>query len=236
MKLRKPLVILGLVGVVAALAVVGTAFAQTPPSDQQAKTNYQQFFLDRLANALGVTTDKLNSAFTQARNETVDQEVKDGKLTQERADQIKSKQGTVPFGFGFRGFEGGRDRHAGFAGPKGFMGGTQVRDAIAKALGMTSDDLTNQLRSGKKLADLAKGKEDAVKSAIVDAMKPQLDQAVKDGKLTQDQENQILDRIQKSDLNSFGGHWGMGRNWQKGPNKGQTPAPRGNSSTPTPSS
>lgn len=218
MKFRKPLVVLGLAGVVAALVVAGTAFAQTPTPDQQAKTSYHEFFLDRLANALGTTRDKLNGALTQARSETVDQAVKDGRLTQEQADKIKAQQGTGPFGFGFHGF--GRGGMKGGA----FMGAGQAHDAIAQALGMTPEDLANQLRSGKTLAELAAGKEQAVKDAIVNAMKPQLEEAVKNGRITQDRANEILEQIRTSDLSKYGGHWGMGRGWFKG-NGTQNQAP-----------
>lgn len=210
MKLSKPLVVLGLAGVVAAVVVAGTAFAQTPTPapGQQAKTSYHEFFLDRLAAALDTTRDKLNSALVQARNETVDQQVKDGRLTQEKADKIKSQEGIAPFAFGFRGFDRG--------GMKGgaFVGGSQVRDAIAQALGMTPEDLASQLRSGKSLAELAQGKEQAVKDAIVAAMKPQLDQAVKDGRITEERANEILEQVRTSDLSKLGGHWARG--WFKG--------------------
>lgn len=113
---------MGVGAAVVALAItlaVGSAMAgaatsnqtQTPPAtpqartaapkQSQAKTNYRNFFLDRLAADLSTTRDKLNSAFIQARNETVDQEVKDGKLTQQRADKIKASPDAGPaFGFG----------------------------------------------------------------------------------------------------------------------------------------
>jgi len=42
------------------------------------------------------------------------------------------------------------------------MDGSQVNDAIAKALGITTQDLTNQLQSGKSLAEIASGKVQAV--------------------------------------------------------------------------
>jgi hypothetical protein len=220
MRIRKTVVALGLAGVVAGAAIAGTAFAQTPtPPVDQAKTNYQNVYMDKLAAALGTTRDKLNAAFTQARNDTADQEVKDGKLTQQQADKIKSSQGDAPFGFGFKG--GDRER-----GQAGFFMGNDVRDAIAKALGMSTQDMNTQLRSGKTLADLAKGKEQAVKDAIVNTVKPKLDQQVKDGKLTQDRENQIIDGIQKSDLSKMGGKPEMGQHRaprNDGGNESQTP-------------
>ncbi len=221
MRVRRSLAILGLVGAVAAVTAAGTAMAQTPtPTPNQKGSNYQNLFLDKLAAALGVTRDKLNSAFVDARNGTVDQAVKDGKLTQQQADKIKSNTNVGPgFGFGF-GFRGGEHGHRGVP----FMGGTEVWSAIANALGMTPQDLTSQIRSGKTLAQLAQGKEQAVKDAIVNAVKPGLDQAVKNGKMTQDQETQILSKIQSSDLNSFGAHKGMVGKWPR----------RGNTGTPTP--
>jgi len=214
MKLRRVLVVLGLAGALAVTAVAGTAMAQTPTPNTQAGTNYQEYFLDRLASALGTTRDELTSTFTQARNETADQAVKDGKLTQEKADRMKAQQGIGPFGF--HGFGGDMDRgdmdrgDMGRGGKMGgFMGGGQSREAIAGALDLTTQELDTQLRSGKTLAELAAGKEQAVKDAIVAAEKTRLDQAVAGGKITQEQANQRLEQLRNADLNSLFGHRGM---------------------------
>jgi len=221
---RKVTAILALIGAVAAIAVVGNALAQTPTAAPgQAKTSYFNVFMDKLAESLGVTRDKLNSAFIDARNATVDQAVKDGKLSQQQADKIKSNSNVGPgFGFGF-GWHGRVGPERG----KGFMFGANVMDAVAKALGMSTQDLTSQLRSGKTLAQLAQGKEQAVKDAIVGAIKPRLDQVVSSGKMTQDQENQIISKIQSSDLSKL--PWGMGprgfRGGKSGANSGGTGSP-----------
>lgn len=209
MKLRRVLVVLGLAGALAVTAVAGTAIAQTPTPNTQTGTNYQEYFLDRLASALGTTRDKLTSAFTQARNETADQAVKDGKLTQEKADRMKAQQGIGPFGF--HGFGSDMDRGDMGRGGKmdGFMGGGQSREAIAGALGITTQELDTQLRSGKTLAELAAGKEQAVKDAMVAAEKTRLDQAVAGGKITQAQADQRLEQLRNADLNSLFGHRGM---------------------------
>lgn len=203
MTIRKPLMILGLTAVVAAMAITGTSFAQTPtpPAGNEAKDKYQEMFLDRLAAALGTTRDQLTSAFLKARNETVDQAVKDGKLTQERADKIKAQQDKAPFGFRF-----GFDRSERGANNKMvFNGNKQLQAAIAKALGLTSDELIAQLRSGKSLAELAQGKEQAIKDAIVGVVKTQLDEAVKNGRITQEQADKRLEQIRNLDLSKFGG-------------------------------
>ena len=224
MNIRRSLAVLGLVAAVAAVAVAGTAFAQTPtPTPSTAGgTNYKDFFLNKLADALNITRDQLNSALTQAKNETVDQAVQDGKITQDRADAIKAQPGLAPFGFEF----GRGDRHE-----RMFMGGADALNAVAQVLNMTPQQLMDQLRSGKTLADLAQGNEQAVKDAIANAEKPKLDQAVANGRITQDQENQILDKIRNAELSQLGGHWGkgFGRGWRRGF------APPQNQASPTPS-
>jgi hypothetical protein len=45
-----------------------------------------------LADALGISVEKLQAAYVQARNAHIDQEVADGKLTQEQADLMKGQQ------------------------------------------------------------------------------------------------------------------------------------------------
>jgi hypothetical protein len=202
---RKTLFLLGLAGLIAALAVAGTALAQTPtPTPNQPKSNYRDTFLDKLATALGTTKDKLNGAFTQARNDTIDQAVNDGKLTQQQADKMKARQNAGP-GFSFRGLPEGKAK------PRITMGmnSSQIRDAIAGALGMKPEDLAAQLKAGKSLSELAQGKEQAVKDAVLKVVKDRLDQAVKAGKLTQAQADQSYSKAQKMDpLKMFGGPWG----------------------------
>jgi hypothetical protein len=199
MRFRKTLVILGIAAAVAAAVVAGTAFAQTP-TPTPSGTNYQQLFLQKLAAALNISTDQLTNAITSARNATVDQAVADGRITQQQGNNIKSRPGTLPFGFGF-GRPGGNG-----AGRSGFVGGTQVLNAVASALGMQPQDLTNQLRSGKTLADIAGNNAQAVKDAIWNTVKPQLDQAVKNARITQDRENQIQSQIQNLDLSKITGN------------------------------
>ena len=62
-------------------------------------------------------------------------------------------------------------------------------------MGLTSDELTAQIKSGKTLAQVAKEKGVSTKdmAAIMEtAMKSGLAQAVKDGKLTQEQADLML--------------------------------------------
>lgn len=73
-----------------------------------------------------------------------------------------------------------------------------VWKALADALGLTPDELTAQINSGKTLAQLAqeKGIETSeLAAAMQTALKSSLDQAVKDGTLTQDQADQMLETM-----------------------------------------
>lgn len=69
-------------------------------------------------------------------------------------------------------------------------------DPAAKALGMSVDDLRTALKDGKTLAQVAKDKgvdPQKVIDALVAEAKTHLDEAVKDGHLTQDQADKALD-------------------------------------------
>jgi hypothetical protein len=71
-----------------------------PPATGAARVNGQDQYL---ANALGITTDQLQTARTNARNATIDQAFKDGKITQSQADALKSGRRGFGFGFGVTG-------------------------------------------------------------------------------------------------------------------------------------
>ena len=105
------------------LGAFGVAAAQTAPTAQTA-TNYHQVYLSKLAQLLGVDQAKLESSMTQAQSQTLDQAVKDGRLTQQQADWMKqhmqqAQQGGAGFGPGMmRGGFGGRGPMGGpFGGP-----------------------------------------------------------------------------------------------------------------------
>ena len=123
--------------------------------------------------------------------------VGDKTITQDQADKVAK---TLAEARGDRGWGGGPG-HGGFGGGPGMagVGGPEALDAAAKVLGMSTDDVRSALRDGSTLADLAKkqGKDEAaVVTAIVDAIKARVAQAVKDGKLTQDQADRITSSLQ----------------------------------------
>ena len=173
----------------ATTAVATTAAATTPTAasngttKKAANSQYADEFKKAFAAALGVDVSKLDSAYTGAVDQTVDQAVKDGKLTQAQGDKIKAAAKN-----GFKGGLGnfGKDGQTGKAGTFG----QATLDAAAKALGITSDELTTDLKNGQSISDVAKAKNvdlATVKTAMLASIKSELDTAVKNGKLTQAQ-------------------------------------------------
>ena len=164
-------------------------------------------FFDDVAHRLGVSPAKLQSAVNGALADRLDQLVKQGKLTRAQADailkQAKAHAGAFPFGdFGHHRFGGpghfGFHRGFGpgpFFGP-GPMGGPLA--GVAKYLGVSTDELIKELRSGKTPAAIAEAKGKSVsglESAMVAPIKSHLDSAVKDGRMTKAQEQQALRMI-----------------------------------------
>lgn len=129
--------------------------------------------------------------------------------TTPKAEQVAPCFGGRGFGFGF----GGRD------------GSFANFDAMAEALNLTPTQLFEQLHSGKTLAEIAEAQgvdlakvQEAANAARVQAMKDAIAQAVKDGKITQEQADWLLQGLDKGYLGKgrgmdfgfgFKGHGGM---------------------------
>jgi hypothetical protein len=115
--------------------------------------------------------------------------VDDKTLTDAQADKVAERLGEKGGPLG--GHDGFIKRGHGF----GFFGGL---DEAAKALGMSTEDVHTALRDGSTLADLAKqqGKDvAAVESALTASANARIDEAVKNGKLTQAQADQAKKKI-----------------------------------------
>ena len=208
MKVSRKLIL----GAVAGLAVVGTgaALAATQFGDPKAES---EAIIKDAAGQLGVQPAQLSDALKKAYKNRIDAAVAAGRLSKEQGDAIKAQidAGNVPLLVpGASGFRGGFGPMGGPGGP-GRMGGPgfgydmRGLGAAADYLGLTTAELQTKLQSGKSLADIAKDQGKTV-DGLVDAMvvdaKKRLDQAVKDGHLTQAQEEQILGQI-KQHLTDF---------------------------------
>ena len=197
------------VGVIAA-GGAGGAIAATKSKDDRKKV--EDTILGSAAKKLGVTTAELRAALRAAQDEQLDQAVKDGKITKAQADEIKKRRaerGTV------LGFPGGPGHHH-RGGPRGRRGAGLFED-VAKALGITRAELREQLQDGKTLADIAKaeGKSlDDVKAAVKASVKKRLDAAVKAGRITRAQADDMLDHLAE-----HVDRLGEGRGFGRGPGK-----------------
>ncbi len=168
-------------------ATVAAVHAQqptpTPPPAQQRAQRADEF-LNRLAQNLGVTPERLRDAIKQTALQEVDAAVARGDLTAQQAQAIKDRinAGQLgPFGFGL-----GRGR----SGP----GPLAARTDIAQFLGITPEQLRAEL-NGQSLAQVAQahGKSrDQLIQFLVSNAQQRLNEAVQAGRLTQQQADQRL--------------------------------------------
>jgi hypothetical protein len=193
-----------LAATVAGLAVAGGGAAIAASQTDSSGSS----FLDSVAKHLGISSEELEDATKAAAIDQVDQALADGRITQEQADELKSRiesgEGPGLFGPGFvgPGLFGFRDHGPG-GGPGEhhfFFFGDKLSSA-AEYLGLTEAELREQLADGKSLAAVAEaqGKSvDGLKDAILAGAKSALDDAVADERLTQEQADSIYERLQSS--------------------------------------
>lgn len=197
MKTKRIVIISAAVAAVAA----GSAGAVAATKDDGKKT--EQAVLDDAAKRLNVSPSDLRSALGAAEDAQLDQAVKDGRLTQAQADELKARRGRDGrvLGFGH-----GRGHGPGFGpGPGG------VLEPAAKALGLSTQELMTQLRSGKSLADVAKAQNKDladVKAAVKASLTARLDAAVKAGQRKEElaELDEHIDRIGDGPPGRFGRH------------------------------
>lgn len=197
-----------LIGGLAASLVGGGAALAARGGDDGRKD--EQAVLSDAAKRLGVSPGDLESALGKAEDAQLDQAVKDGRLTQQQADEIKKhrqRSGRVLGGPGApRGGPGGPGFGSHGPGEHGSGGPGGVIDSVADAIGVSVPDLFSELRNGKTLEQIAEahGKSlDDVKSAAKTALEKQLDADVKADRLTRSEADAILKRLPEA-IDHFG--------------------------------
>jgi hypothetical protein len=154
-------------------------------------------FMKHFAVEIGKTQAQINSAFQKAIADTLADEVKSGQITQAQADAIKAKLANqTPCSL--------PNVHAG-GGQKNALGAfmQQYLAAAASALGITQTQLTTALKSGQSLSQVASAQhvsEADFRTKLIANLKPALDLAVTDKKITSAQETLILQRLQTGPL------------------------------------
>lgn len=125
----------------------------------------------------------------------------------------------------------------------GFCGGGSwaTYDAVAEALGLTPVELFTELHSGKTLGEIATAKgvdlqkvQDAANAAQLAARKAEIEQAVKDGTITQEQADWMLKGIEQGWMPM--GRGGRGHGMRGAPPSSDSGSSTTPSVTPSPSS
>ncbi len=177
----------------------------TPTSasgEQEDPSNLFLRYLANLSERLGVSPEELQQAMKDAAADTVDDLVAEGKLDAERAEKIKdfieNSDGLLPLLRQVRDrWGGGHDGGPGPAGhPRLFR---ELFQIAADVVGLEPGQLLQELKDGKTLAEIAaeQGISEAdLIAALTSAVEERLDQAVADGKLTQEKADELLARFQ----------------------------------------
>jgi transposase-like protein len=193
--MSRKLILLGIA--LLAVIVVGGGIAATKALTPKEES---QAVIDDAAKQLGVTPAQLSSALKQAFKNRVNEAVKDGRLTKAEGDRLKQAidaGGAPSFGLGPPRFH--KHGHFGFR-LHGHGPFEQGLTAATDYLGVTRAQLMNELRDGKSLAQVAKahGKSaDGLVDALVKQAEQKLDQAVKNGRLTEAEKTEMLAGLKK---------------------------------------
>lgn len=176
---------------VSPLAVAATALSMTE-ADLRTELEAGKS-IAQVAEAKGVEVATVVDALVAERTAHITAHVAEGKLTQEKADQLiagleeRVTEMVNKTGSPMRGGPGGKGPRGGHA--------KMVSDELAGVLNMTVEELRTELKAGKSIADIAEGRDvelDAVKETLTAQFKARLAEHVADGKLTQEQADEKL--------------------------------------------
>ncbi len=184
-----------LAAVTLAVAAGSVALAGSDQPSSSPPYQYFQNFVSKLAANLGVDEGTLNAALETTKKQMLDEAVQEGRITREQADKIAARKG---FGFLMGGFG---PKHGGHNGKGAGFGWGRNADEIAGILGITADELKAELDSGKNLQEIVTSRGltwEEFCQKMLEYKKQQIQKDVEDGKLTQEQADQILQRLEKS--------------------------------------
>jgi hypothetical protein len=217
-----------LVAMLGVLAVGAVAFAQDAEDGSGWPFDFRGKFKEAVAEFLGIDVETYDAALEHAQDEVVDEALAEGWLTEEQAERMRER---MDGGFGARGMA------KGLVGPRGgFMGRGEdsIIGMVAEELDMSVEDLFAQLQDGKSFADLlSEDQIETITNNHLDQLEENLNQAVDDGKITDNQADWMLEKAKErvSDLFSKtwegrvpGGFRGGGRPGRMGGFPGETDA------------
>ncbi|HUG13640.1 MAG TPA: hypothetical protein VMM78_01370 [Thermomicrobiales bacterium] len=178
----------GLALALCAVLLSGAVFAQ---EGEDGETSRGQAFIERLAVKLGLTTEELQSAVQETQTDMVEEAVANGRITEEQAAEMRERIEEGSGGFGFM----RRHHHGPFHGHGRLAMRVLSVNTIADELGISKAELRQQLAGGSTLVEVieANGSTvDAIVAAIVEDTATRLEQAVANGRMTQEQADAFL--------------------------------------------
>ena len=179
-------------------ATSSSAPTNSPTVKKDAAGDACTAYFKHLSDRLGIKDQaKVQKAASDAVNDTIKDQVAKGTLTQAQADKIaaRTKQGPLCSGLAAGSPAGGH----GSRGPH-IMGG--YLEAAAAALNLSPQVLKQDLKAGQTLSQVAAAQnvsEDDFKAKIRASIKAKLDPQVAAGKLSQAQEDKMLDHLTAGD-------------------------------------
>ncbi len=204
MQSRKILMIGGISALVLLSILFGAFFAGpllasangSSTANATATTNpYCEQYLQDLAHRLNVPVSTLQQDTLAAREDVINQMVKDGKLTQSQAATLKQRLASHKACSG----KGSQDAH--------FILGqflkkyrSDIANEIAQGLHLSTNQLKADLKSGKSLSDVAATQHVSaaqLHTLVTNAIQDALHKAVSAGDLTSEQANTFTQYIQK---------------------------------------
>lgn len=200
-----------MVGIATLVAILGVAAAGAVVYAQDDGSggpfDFNGKFREAIAEILGISVDEYDAAVEKAQGQVVDEALDEGWLTEEQAELLRWRMEQAP-GPGMPGMGRGFDKFG-----RGLMvGGDNLLSIAADELGMGLTDLLTELQDGKSIADVAEEK-GVDTQAIVDAylaqLQEKLDEAVAEGRITQNQADYQLERAEQrvtDHLNDTGLH------------------------------
>jgi hypothetical protein len=171
----------------------GNAPATATPTANQ---HYCQLFMQTLASNLHVSQSQLESATQAALKTTIEQAVKDGKITQDQATKLLNQIDAHPCAA-----MGHMYRHHDQYGGALANAHQAILSAVAAKLNLSATTLQSDLASGQTLPQIAAAQHVSmadVNAAYLSAVHAQLATAVSSGGITQQQANQAYTKVQQA--------------------------------------
>jgi polyhydroxyalkanoate synthesis regulator phasin len=206
---RKILLIGGTIALLTLGIVLGAFFAgplfasannsssntQTAAASPTATPNkYCEQYYNDLAKRLGVSVSTLQQDQQAAKEDVLAQLVKDGKLTQQQADEIKKR---IESHQACTGRGPGIGQHLAMQVLHKYL--PDIANEVAQGLHISTSDLKADLQSGMSLHDIAVKQhvsDSDLQTIVTNAIQHALNKAVKAGDLTQQQADQIKQQLQ----------------------------------------